>query len=186
MIVILGASCSGKTTFINNLKKRPELSKFKFATEYTTRPMRLGEKGDEYRFVTMADYNELKQSGEIIAEFPVVMADSGLNYYGISKYDITSDTIIATNPTAFYQLIMKARFVPIWGIYLDVSTHTRMIRMLQRGDDIHESYRRVVHDSGHYSGIMNIGKSIVRIDADNGISDDAMNIIVRDINKQIC
>jgi len=148
MIVILGASCSGKTTLYQNLKNLQNQN-YIVSKEYTNRPKRINE--DTYNFITTKQYNEYERESLFAASFKVAVTD-GLWRYGILKSDTQKNSLIVTNPTNFRQL---REFVTkdICSIYLKVPQNTRLIRMLNRGDELSESYRRVIHDDGHFSGI---------------------------------
>ena len=63
MIVIIGESASGKTTLQKRfVEANPE---YHGVVSYTTRPMRPGEQdGVDYHFVTMDQFQKMKQAGE--------------------------------------------------------------------------------------------------------------------------
>jgi guanylate kinase len=60
------------------------------------------------------------------------------------------------------------------SIYLRVSERERLIRMLKRGDNIQESYRRVIHDSGHFSGVASIADLNISWENDIELSYEAI------------
>lgn len=156
MIVILGASCSGKDTLFNGLKTFQESVGFNCKMEYTTRPRRkaIGPcLEDSYHFIKEENFLEALDNGFFASNF-IVDTQEGPWYYGISNQDTNKNDVILTNPTSFYQL--KDKVPDVTSIYLDVSQRERLIRMLKRGDNIHESYRRSTHDEGHFSGIYQV------------------------------
>lgn len=154
MIVILGASCSGKDTLFRSLKPLQNILGFNCKMEYTTRPKRSSSLTtgleDSYHFVKEKNYLDALDNNFFVANFRVESHD-GFWYYGISNQDVGKNDVILTNPSSFYQL--KEKVQDVFSIYLEVEQRERLIRMLKRGDNIHESYRRSIHDEGHFSGL---------------------------------
>lgn len=184
MIVILGASCSGKDTLLRGLKPLQETEEFKVKMEYTTRPQRRKAVGtgaeDSYHFVKEELYlNSLKD--KVFAANFEVETPAGLWYYGVGKQDTNKNDVILTNPTSFFQL--KENVGDVFSIYLEVDQRERLIRMLKRGDSIHESYRRSIHDEGHFSGI----KKNVDLIIDAGVSEkeDILNMTLNAIREYL-
>lgn len=79
MIILSGPSGAGKTTLANGLiAGHPEIE---FAVSHTTRAMRPGETNDvEYHFVSLEQFEELVQAGEML-EHAIVYG----NRYGTSR-----------------------------------------------------------------------------------------------------
>jgi guanylate kinase len=174
MIVLLGESCSGKNTILENLLKIPDLSFIEVGREYTTRPMRDHEYGNEYHFIDDEVFDEFVSRGEFSAVFSVA-TKFDLWRYGIRWKDIGSRTLIITNPSNFYQLSNSdAIRSNIYSIYTRVGENERMIRMLKRGDNINEAYRRVIHDSGHFSGLENLVDLSIFVERDPEIYMEAI------------
>lgn len=146
MLVILGESGSGKTTLIKGLTGSE--SKYRRIVTYTTRPPRTGERdGTDYHFITEQDYHYLDKH-DFFAE--------SMNYrgwfYGIAKEDCMEENSAAVL-TPHGLRIMKKLGIPVVSIYLDVDRRTRMIKMLERGDEIEEAYRRNLTDVGEFDGV---------------------------------
>ena len=146
MLVILGESGSGKTTLIKGLAGSK--SKYKRIVTYTTRPPRTGERdGVDYHFISEQDYHYLDKH-DFFAE--------SMNYrgwfYGIAKEDCMEENSAAVL-TPHGLRIMKKLGIPTISIYLDVDRRTRMIKMLERGDEIEEAYRRNLTDVGEFDGV---------------------------------
>ena len=82
LFVIAAPSGAGKTTLVNALVERnPAL---KFSISYTTRPMRATEKdGRDYFFVDYAEFDRLRQEGELLES--AVVFD---NHYGTSRSQV--------------------------------------------------------------------------------------------------
>lgn len=79
IFVVSGASGSGKTTVVRALQSNdPQI---RFSVSYTTRPSRPGEvDGEDYYFVTEAEFTELLQKGYLIEH----VKQFG-HYYGTSR-----------------------------------------------------------------------------------------------------
>lgn len=180
MFVILGASCSGKDTLFRGLKSFQKDKGFNCKKEYTTRPKRAflsADIEDSYHYVKSENYLKALEDGAFVSNFRVE-TNNGPWYYGISRLDTLTNDVILTNPTSFYQL--KEKFSDICSIYLEVSQRERLIRMLKRGDNIHESYRRTVHDEGHFSGISQNVDYV--IDAEHTKREDILHEVLEIIN----
>ena len=82
LFVIAAPSGAGKTTLVKELIKRnPE---FKFSISYTTREKRLTEiEGTDYFFVKEADFQELKDKGDLLES--ALVFD---NHYGTSRSQV--------------------------------------------------------------------------------------------------
>jgi hypothetical protein len=59
-----------------------------------------------------------------------------------------------TKRSPCFLLIFNAKhFILFFGsLYLKIDSRTALERMLERGDDIHEAYRRTVSDEGQFTG----------------------------------
>ena len=183
MIVILGASCSGKDTLFKGLKQFQESVGFNCKMEYTTRPKRNVSAScleDSYHFISKKNYVEASIAGFFVSNF-TVNTQEGPWYYGIASEDTGKNDVILTNPTSFYQL--KEKVPDLCSIYLKVGQRERLIRMLKRGDNIHESYRRSVHDEGHFSGVSQNVNYI--IDAETTERSDILNKVLEIIKNRI-
>jgi len=82
LFVIAAPSVAGKTTLVKALVERnPEL---KFSISYTTRKKRATEvEGQDYFFVTHADFQSLKEKGELLES--ALVFD---NHYGTSRSQV--------------------------------------------------------------------------------------------------
>ena len=115
---------------------------------YTTRQPREGEvDGVDYHYVSVEQFKSLKEQG--------FFAESAVYnnwYYGIAKEDCTDDKVAVLTPHGLRQ-VSKIDGINITSFYINVPRRDRLIRILQRGDDIEESYRRNVSDVGQFDGI---------------------------------
>lgn len=147
MIVILaGESASGKTTLANFIvNHNPKFSK---VITYTTRPPRQGEKnGVDYYFLTDEKFSSLKSSGFFIewAKYRDWWYGTGLNF------DKNDDKIIVLTPAGARAFLNSGELKDyVRVIYLDVDRRSRLIKLLTRGDNIEEAYRRNLSDVGMF------------------------------------
>lgn len=144
MIILVGESGSGKSTvekiLIEQCGMKPIVS-------YTTRPKRANEEdGVDYHFVSDSKFNEMKKQGLFLET-----GDYNSWHYGTLKSDYKEDSVAVLTPHGMRQL-NNARFLPFIA-YIKVPRRDRLIKILQRGDDIEEAYRRSLSDVGQFDGI---------------------------------
>lgn len=145
MIVLLGESGSGKSSIEKYLV---ENYGYKKIVSYTTRQPREGEvDGVDYHFITVSQFRRLKLQGFFAEES--TYRDW---YYGVAKRDCTDDKVAVLTPHGLRQ-ISKIDDINITSFYINVPRRDRLIKILQRGDSIEESYRRNVSDVGMFDGI---------------------------------
>lgn len=145
MIVLVGESASGKSSiekyFVDNYGYNKIVS-------YTTRQPREGEvDGVDYHFIDQAQFLKLKEQ-EFFAETAVY----NNWYYGVAKKDCTDDKVAVLTPHGLRQ-VSKLQNINIISFYINVPRRDRLIKILQRGDSIEESYRRNLSDVGMFDGI---------------------------------
>lgn len=145
MIVLVGESASGKSSIERNLVKKHGFNR---VISYTTRKPRQNEHdGIDYHFITEETFLRLKEKG-FFAETAVY---NGW-YYGSAKDDCTDDKVAVMNPHGLRQ-VKRIEGINVTAFYINVPRRDRLIKILQRGDDIEEAYRRSVHDDGQFAGI---------------------------------
>lgn len=145
MIVLVGESASGKSSIEKKLVSKYGYTK---VISYTTRKPRDGEKhGVDYFFVSEDEFNSLSLHG-IFAETTVY---NGW-LYGAPKNQCTENSVLVANPYGLRQ-IRKNEELNVVSFYISVPRRDRLIKILQRGDNIEESMRRSTHDEGQFNGI---------------------------------
>lgn len=145
MIVLVGESASGKSSIEKYLAENYEYEKI---VSYTTREPRNGEvDGIDYHFVTVKKFLELKMNG-FFAETAIY---NGW-HYGTAREDCTDNKIAVLNPHGLRQ-VRKLNDINVISFYINVPRRDRLIKILQRGDDIEEAYRRSLSDVGQFDGI---------------------------------
>ena len=146
MIVIVGESAAGKSTVQNEICKEPVFEK---VITYTTRPPRENEKdGVDYHFISKEEFE--KRIGE---NFFVEYTQYRGWYYGTAEKDCKPNTVAVLNPQGMRSL--KARGFEFVSFYIKVDRRSRLVKILQRGDEIEEAYRRNLTDVGQFIGVEN-------------------------------
>ena len=144
-ILLLGASGSGKTTTQKILKKRG----LKMIVLYTTRPRREYEvDGVDYHFVSGEQFAGMEKN----REFAESACYRGW-YYGIALADCgIGDSVISVTPAGLRTLkgVFEKNGLPFVSVYLKVDWRTRLVTILNRGDDIMEAYRRTLTEVGQF------------------------------------
>lgn len=144
MIVILGCSASGKSTIERQLTAHG----LKRIISYTSRPIRCAETNHiDYHFITEEEFLQ-KEKEDFFAE------NTTYNgwHYGIAKEDCKDDSIAVVEASGFRQL-KSINGLNIVSFFISVPERDRVIRMMKRGDNVMESFRRVISDQGTFSGI---------------------------------
>lgn len=145
MIVLVGESASGKSSIEKYLVNNYE---YKKVVSYTTRPPRNEEiDGVDYHFIDTEKFLKLKADG-FFAETAMYREW----YYGTAKEDCTDDKVAVLTPHGLRQ-ISKIDGINVISFYINVSRRDRLIKILQRGDNVDESYRRNLSDVGQFDGI---------------------------------
>lgn len=118
---------------------------------YTTRPKRNNNEEIKYNFVTKEFINGHK------SEFVDIQIYKDW-IYALHKSDVISKekdkiNLMILNPSAYRKYAREYLSEDDFVIYLKIDSRTALERMLERGDDIHEAYRRTVSDEGQFTGL---------------------------------
>lgn len=145
MIVLVGESASGKSSIEKSLVDNYGYKKI---VSYTTRQPRQGEiDGIDYHYISENQFIKLQNEGY----FAEVGEYNGW-HYGTAKNDCISDKVAVVTPHGLRQLV-KIPNLDIHAFYINVPRRDRLIKILQRGDNIEEAYRRSLSDVGQFDGI---------------------------------
>lgn len=152
MIVLVGESASGKSTIENELA---DYFGYEKIITFTTRPQRKGEEnGKDYYFVSDSEFNSLKNTNYFFEK-------AGYNgwQYGSPIPQKRDNKVIILTPQGLRALqryrTKSDNKIDFKSFYIKVPRRERLIRLLNRGDNIEEAYRRNLSDLGMFSGIEN-------------------------------
>lgn len=160
MIVLLGESASGKSY----IEKQLVETGYEKIVSWTTRPMRVGElNGVDYNYTTDEKFQELYNQN-FFAEYTKY---NGW-FYGIAKQDCLDNRVVVVEPFGFRQLL-RIPELNIKSFYIKVDERVRAIRMIKRGDNLLEVFRRVFSDQGVFLGIENDVDYVINNDEFNGL-----------------
>lgn len=138
MLVLIGASASGKTEVAKILIKNFGYSKI---ITNTTRPKRPGEiDGKDYHFHSIKQFKKLKRE-----HFFIETAIYDDNYYGTALQDVKQNSILIVEPTGANNII-DANVKETVIIFFDASEETRIQRMRARGDHENKIKDRIEGD----------------------------------------
>ena len=145
MVILVGESAAGKSSIERCLAENYGFNKI---VSYTTRPPRDGEvDGVDYHFISVEQFNQLKADGF----FAETAAYREWNY-GVAKEDCTDDKVAVLTPHGLRQ-VSKIDGINVTSFHINVPRRDRLIKLLQRGDNIEEAYRRSLSDVGQFDGI---------------------------------
>lgn len=177
IIAIIGKAGSGKSTMAKKIEKHNE--EFYLSIQDTTRPIRDYEQdGLDYNFISIEEFKEKAHIEDYLVK--------GSWNYGYSVDELKgSHSILVVNPTSYIQVLdyaEKNNYETI-SFYIAVPWQERVKRMIDRGDELSEIYRRVTDDEGHFSPLetmirKKIGDNIpIVIDGRNSINEVFEDII---------
>lgn len=175
MIVLIGASASGKTEVAKRLISEYSFSKI---VTYTTRPKRKNEvNGKDYHFVTKDKFLKLKDK-----KFFLETTEYNENFYGTPLNEIALNKVLIIEPIGFKEL-KKLKDPSIISFYITGSEENRRRHMIERGDNIEDVEKRIINDRKTFS-YKNIGNTSFVIEGDNlTITEMAEEIFEKYIKK---
>ena len=174
MIVLIGASASGKTEIA---KRLGILFGIKKAVTHTTRSPRVGERNHvDYHFVSQEEFLRLKKEDAFVE----TTYYNG-NYYGCSKAEIGVDKVVIVDPSGLLSfLALKDK--SIITFLLSCDEKTRKERMEKRLDDAHAIESRLENDRVAFAK-ENVAPTDFEIDtSDKGI--DELTKLIYDLYKE--
>ena len=138
MIVLAGASASGKTEVAKMLAKKYGIVK---AITTTTRDLRFGEiNGKDYFFVSKEEFEKMIEDGRFV-EFTHYNG----NLYGSTKDQISVNKCVVVDPVGLKAYI-DLNDKNIVTFFLNSTEETRRQRMITRGDALEKIESRLAHD----------------------------------------
>lgn len=138
MIVLAGASASGKTEVAKLLAKKYGITKI---VTTTTREKRTGEvDGVDYFFVSKEEFEKMILEDKFV-EYTLYNGQM----YGSTKDQIANDKCVVIDPAGLRSYIALGN-KNIVTFYLEADEKTRIERMVQRGDDPDKIKSRIEND----------------------------------------
>ena len=150
LIILVGESASGKSTIEKILS---EQYGYKKTISYTTREPRKGKEvdGEDYNFITPDDFEK-----KINKDFFVEIGAYNGWLYGTREEQYSKNTVCVLTPHGLRQIkknLTNQEELDIHTFYIKVPRRDRLIKILQRGDDVDEAIRRNQSDVGQYDGV---------------------------------
>lgn len=143
MLVISGASASGKTEIANIIAKKYGFSR---VITVTTRDKRVGERdGVDYFFVTKDEFKKMIEEDKLV-EYTIYNG----NYYGSRKDQIADNHILVIEANGLKSYIALNN-PSIITFALIVDEKTREERMIARGDKKEDIAKRLASDKVVFS-----------------------------------
>ena len=178
MIVLCGASASGKTVTALDLQKRHGLVK---AITTTTREKRVGETdGVEYFFVTKEEFQKRLSENKFVEH-----SLYNENFYGCGIDQVSDNKIVVLDPNGLHAFL-KLKDKNVVSFLLIADEKTRRERMVSRGDKAENVASRIENDVKDFS-LENIGKVDFVINTENHsieqISDMIFDLYKQKLNK---
>lgn len=138
MIVIAGASASGKTEVAKLLAKKYGITKI---ITTTTRPMRVNEVDKrDYFFVTKEEFERKIRAGDFV-EYTLYNGQ----LYGSTKDQIADNKCVVIDPAGL-RAYVALHDPNIMTFFLEADEDIRRARMVERGDDPVKIESRILHD----------------------------------------
>lgn len=171
MLILIGASASGKTEVAKTLAKKYNITKI---VTYTTRAPRVNERnGVDYNFVSVEEFAKLTSE-----DYFVETTYYNNNYYGTAKKDVKDDKCIILDPNGV-KSFNALNDNHVISIYLDSDESFRHKRMLERGDLPQDVEKRLINDRITFNKANLTG--IDFIIESNDISIEELSVEVKDV-----
>lgn len=179
MIVLTGASASGKTVTALDLQKRHGLVK---AITTTTREKRVGETdGVEYFFISKDEFEKRLKENKFVEH----SLYNG-NFYGCGVDQVSDNKIVVLDPNGLHSFL-KLKNKNIVSFLLIADEKTRKSRMESRGDKEANIKQRIENDVEDFS-LERIGKVDFVINTENytieEVSDLIYKLYIEKLNKK--
>lgn len=139
-VILVGPTCSGKTTLAKALEKKG----YERIVAYTTRPKRQNEiDGEDYHFISEEEFKRLMNEG-FFEETTSYNAKFGKCFYGTAKKDYSDwskKKVVVLNKQGVMDIT-----VPCTVYYLYTPIKVIKERAMLRGDSVEEIERRIPVD----------------------------------------
>ena len=176
MIVLTGASASGKTVTALDLQKRHGLVK---AITTTTREKRVGETdGVEYFFISKEEFQKRLAENKFV-EHSIYNG----NYYGCGVDQVSDNKIVVLDPNGLHSFL-KLKDKNIVSFLLIADESTRKTRMKKRGDKEANIKQRIENDVNDFS-LEKIGKVDFVINTEKYTIEEVSDLIYKLYNEKL-
>ncbi len=176
MIILVGASASGKTVTALELQKKYGLKK---AITTTTREMRVGERdGVEYFFISKEEFKKRLAENRFV--------ESSLyngNYYGCGIDQVADDKVVVLDPNGLHSF-KKLANKNIVTFLLIADEKIRRERMASRGDKKENIDQRITNDVVDFS-LEKIGDVDFIIKTNNKSIEETADLVYQNYKKKI-
>lgn len=151
ILLLVGKTCSGKTTIEQELIKKG----MKSVVSYTTRPKREGEiEGINYHYISEKEFLEKELEGFFAETTSYNVASHETWYYGSAMEDLTDNKVMIINPEGLREIKEMTTINPI-AFYIMANDKTILERLIERGDNLKETKRRIKADKNDFENIDN-------------------------------
>lgn len=148
IIAVIGPSCSGKTTLIEEIEKG-FMKNYWVVKASTSRPRRYNEE-KEYHFLTEYDLNKIEDNEWLVKS----TYNNWIYGYKVSDFLLTQINIGVFDLQQLEQL-QKNKDVDLFLIYLSTDKKTRLERALFRSpNQVDEIIRRYLSDEEEYKNLI--------------------------------
>jgi len=135
IFIVMGKSATGKDTIFKELIEQTK-GKLKTVVSYTTRPIRTGEReGVEYHFVTVHEWEKLREEGKIIEEriYQTVLGEWAYFTADDGQINLNADSYIMISTLEGYESLV-GYFGPeqVVPVYIEVEDGERLSRAVLR------------------------------------------------------
>ena len=148
LVVLLGPSCSGKSTFQKELVENEGYHAVRTAT---TRPRRMGEDLSSYYFLKDSAFAEWEQRGDLICSEVFRNWRYGVPRDEIARRNDRPNRVVILTVDGTMELLARHADIIVGDalsvLYLGVDGATAESRAYSRGDDRREYLRRMAADS---------------------------------------
>lgn len=149
ILILVGESASGKSTLAGLVEKNNDFSRI---VTYTTRPPRNGEcNGVDYHFISDSEFDKMVAENKFIES----AGYNGWKYGTAINFNKDENKVVVLTPAgarAFRKFVQNhpELGLELFVVYLEVDRRSRLVKLLERGDDIEEAYRRSLSDVGQF------------------------------------
>lgn len=156
VLVIVGPTCSGKTT----LARKLESEGLRRIVSWTTRPPRKGEvDGVDYNFITEAEFKS-REAEYFFAEVQNYGEESWRYGTACEDYDPVEPSVVVLDTYGASRLYGTKGVFVYW---LDAPEIERLIILKRRGDNEEEAKRRVEADRKLFDSYRKSGRYDIRV-----------------------